>query len=113
MYETYLVLDLWCGTKLGIEKARRNHVDSREVSPLTRKALAQVRDARLGSIVDGLIDRHVDDVARDRARDDQATAALLLEDSSGRFCAVDHTVDCSIVSITIIHIGNGEAAAYS
>ena len=113
MYETYLVLNLRSSTELGVEEAGRYHVDSCEISPLTRKTLAQVRNARLGRVVDGLIDRHVDDVARDRARDDQATAALLLEDSSGRFCAVDHTVDCSIVSITIIQIGNGEAAAYS
>ena len=113
MYKTYLVLDLWCGTKLGIEKARRNHVDSREVSPLTRKALAQVRDARLGSIVDGLIDRHVDNVAGDRARDDQAATALLLEDCAGGLCAVDHTIDCSIVSMINSQIEDGEAKAYS
>lgn len=52
-----------------------------------------MRDRRLARIVHRLVDRHVDNVRRDTARDDQRPPALPLEDLAHELGAEDHTVN--------------------
>lgn len=48
---------------LRIEKPRRDDIHPREVSPLAGERFAEMRDEGLAGVVDGLVDRDVDDVA--------------------------------------------------
>lgn len=80
-------------THLRLKEARTHHVNPRKRPPLPRQRLAQLRDRRLGRVVDGLIDGYVDDVRRDAARDDQVAVALALKDRPDVLRAVEDAVD--------------------
>jgi hypothetical protein len=78
---------------LRIKEPRTNNIHARKIAPLARQRLAHVRDERLAAVVNGLVDRHIDNVARDAARQDQVAEALRLEDGAGVLGAVDGAVD--------------------
>ena len=52
-----------------------------------------MRNEGLATVVDWLVYRHIDDVARDRTREDEIAETLLLEDLASEFGAVDWAVD--------------------
>lgn len=79
---------------LGVEEARRDDVDARKLAPLPRERLAKVRDERLGRVVHGLVDGHVDNVRRHARRDDEVAVALRLEDCANVLGAEDDSVHC-------------------
>lgn len=81
------------GAHLGVEKSGGDNVDAREVPPLARQRLPEVRHVRLGRVVDRLVRRHVHDVRAHARRYDQVACALAFEDFSCVLGAVDYAVD--------------------
>lgn len=69
-------------------------------------------DGGFGGVVDGLIERDVDDVRADGGGDDQVPRALPLEDGAGGFGAVDDAVDWWAVS-DAVDTADEDVDAYS
>lgn len=60
-----------------------------------------MRDEGLAAVVDRLVYGHIDNVARDRTREDEIAEALLFEDLAGVFGAVDWSVDVDSHQIAV------------
>lgn len=78
---------------LGVEEARRHHVDPGKVAPLTGEGLAEVGDESFGRVVDGLVLGYVDDVRGHAGGNDQVAGGLAFEEGADVFGAVDNSID--------------------
>lgn len=83
---------------LCLEEPWRDDVDTGEVSPFTGNGLSEMRNKGLATVVDGLIDRHIDDVPAHAGGDDQVAEALVAEDLADVFGAVEDAIDCLLLS---------------
>lgn len=78
---------------LRIEEPGRNDIHPGELPPFTGQRLGEVRNTGLGRVVDGLINRHIDDVTAHAGCHNQVAKSLLAKDLAGIFGAKDDAVD--------------------